>query len=75
MAVLPSERGQGFGQLLLQATEDFARQAGCRRLYLSTTPFLHRAIRLYERFGFQRTHEEPHELFETPLFTLVKTLG
>ena len=28
--------------------------------------------RLYERFGFQRTSDEPHELFGTPLFTMEK---
>lgn len=42
---------------------------------LSTTPFLARAIRLYEQSGFQPTTEGPSDLFGTPLFTMVKTLG
>jgi len=48
------------------------RERGCKRLYLSTTPFLHSAIRLYERCGFRRTDEGPHDLFGTPLFTMEK---
>lgn len=74
MAVLPKARGLQLGQLLLKEVEQFAREQNHRRLVLSTTPFLHRAIRLYDRAGFQRADEGPHELFGTPLFTMVKTL-
>ena len=74
MAVLPRARGLQLGQLLLQQVDEFARAQKHKRLVLSTTPFLHRAIRLYERAGFQRTDEGPHDLFATPLFTMVKTL-
>ena len=72
MAVLPAARGERIGALLLTYVEEFARTEGCSRLFLSTTPFLDRAIRLYERFGFRRTLEGPHELFGTPLFTMEK---
>jgi GNAT superfamily N-acetyltransferase len=74
MAVLPAARGQRAGGLLLKQVEDFALAHGCRRLFLSTTPFLSRAIRLYERFGFRRTEEGPADLFGTPLFTMEKML-
>jgi ribosomal protein S18 acetylase RimI-like enzyme len=74
MAVLPKARGLRLGQLLLNQVEQFARERNCRRLVLSTTPFLHRAIRLYESTGFRRTDEAPHELFGTPLFTMAKNL-
>jgi GNAT superfamily N-acetyltransferase len=72
MAVLPLARWRGIGALLLRHVEEFARSEGVSRLFLSTTPFLDRAIRLYERFGFRRTLEGPHELFGTPLFTMEK---
>ena len=72
MAVLPAARWRGMGALLLTHVEEFARTEGFSRLFLSTTPFLDRAIRLYERFGFRRTSEGPHELFGTPLFTMEK---
>ena len=72
MAVLPLARGQRIGELLLTHVEKFAASKGVRRLFLSTTPFLDRAIRLYEHFGFRRTSEGPLELFGTPLFTMEK---
>jgi GNAT superfamily N-acetyltransferase len=74
MAVLPTARGQGMGDLLLKRAEDYALGHHCKRLVLSTTPFLSRAIRLYERFGFLKTDEGPHDLFGTPLFTMAKSL-
>ena len=74
MAVSPEARGLGLGELLLKTVEGFAFAHGHKRLTLSTTPFLLRAIRLYRRFGFQRTADGPHELFGTPLFTMVKDL-
>lgn len=74
MVVLPTARGAGIGESLLSVVESAARSAGHRRLILSTTPFLDRAIRLYERFGFRRSDEGPCELYGTPLFTMTKWL-
>jgi GNAT superfamily N-acetyltransferase len=59
MAVLAAGRGQGIGALLLSHIEKFAAANGHQRLFLSTTPFLTHAIRLYERFGFRRSDEGP----------------
>jgi ribosomal protein S18 acetylase RimI-like enzyme len=75
MAVLPSTRGQRIGELLLRRINEHAISQNCKRMVLSTTPFLDRAIRLYERFGFQRTSEGPHDLFGTPLFTMERAVG
>ena len=75
MAVLPPARGQHVGESLLQHVEQFAHANGFRRLCLSTTPFLLRAIRLYERMGFTKIAEGPHDLFGTPLFTMEKRLA
>jgi putative acetyltransferase len=74
MAILPAARGQGIGRLLLQQAEDFAAMQGHTYLQLSTTPFLTRAIRLYEQFGFQRSDDGPHDLFGTALFAMAKPL-
>lgn len=74
MAVLPAARGRGIGYLLLQKVDEFAVEQSLHRMFLSTTPFLTGAIRLYEQFGFYRTNDPPHELFGTPLFTMVKLL-
>ena len=75
MAVLPSARGQRIGELLLGQIQMFAVSQGCKKLLLSTTPFLARAIQLYEHSGFKKTDEGPHDLFGTPLFTMVKNLS
>jgi ribosomal protein S18 acetylase RimI-like enzyme len=72
MAILPAARGHGLGKLLLLEVEKLANAHGLRRLVLSTTPFLLAAIRLYERHGFQRTADGPHELYGTPLITMEK---
>lgn len=74
MGVLPTARGHGIGGLLLRHVESFAAEGGYKSLFLSTTPFLAGAIALYERFGFRRSNEGPHDLFGTPLFTMVKDL-
>ena len=74
MAVVPSARGQKIGELLLTHIESFATARNFKRLYLSTTPFLSSAIRLYEHFGFQRNGEGPHDLLGTPILTMEKRL-
>ncbi len=74
MAVLPAARGQYIGHLLLKEVGAFALEHSCRRMFLSTTPFLTRAIKVYERYGFQRSSEGPNELFGTPLFTMERIL-
>ena len=72
MAVLPAARGQGIAGGLLKEIETFAIRHHHTNLLLSTTPFLKEAIHLYENFGFQRSDEGKHDLFGTPLFTMIK---
>lgn len=55
--------------------DSFAFVHDYQRLTLSTTPFLLRAIRLYEQSGFRRISEGPDHLLGTPLFTMVKELA
>jgi GNAT superfamily N-acetyltransferase len=74
MAVLPAARGARIAARLLEQVECWASNQGCCRVFLSTTPFLSTAIRLYERSGFRRTDEGPNDLFGTPLFTMEKNL-
>ena len=74
MGLLPHARGHGVGTLLLQQVERFARAQGFKRLFLSTTPFLRSAIRLYEQYDFQKTREGPRDLYGTRLFSMEKLL-
>jgi GNAT superfamily N-acetyltransferase len=73
MAILPEARGAGIGEQLLTEIENFAVAGGYRRLLLSTTPFLYRAIRLYGKFGFVRSGVA--DLYGTPLLTMSKNLS
>lgn len=74
MGIVPIARGQHIGVRLLEQAEQFALEQGAQRLYLNTTPFLERAIRLYQQYGFQWMEEGPLTLFGTPLLTMVKPL-
>jgi len=74
MAVDPAARAKGIGGELLKYAEEFAIKNGFKRLLLSTTPFLSRAIGLYEQCGFSESDEGAKDLFGTPLFTMAKSL-
>ena len=74
MAVIPSARGLGAGARLLAHVCDVAAAPRAPRVFLSTTPFLASAIRLYRAFGFVRTEDGPDHLCGTPLFTMEKRL-
>jgi ribosomal protein S18 acetylase RimI-like enzyme len=75
MAVLPSSRGKGIANALLNEVEAYAVKHQFQNLLLSTTPFLASAIRLYERYGFVRVEGGQHDLFGTPLFTMKKEIS
>jgi putative acetyltransferase len=74
MAVRPEARRLKAGALLLEHAERFAIEQGCTRLFLSTTPFLDAAIRLYEKSGFRRVEDGGHDLLGTPLFMMEKCI-
>jgi ribosomal protein S18 acetylase RimI-like enzyme len=74
MAVPPAERGKEIGRMLLVHLAKYAFNKGYRRLSLSINPFLTRAIREYEQFGFERTSEQPSDLHGTPVYTMTKYL-
>lgn len=52
MGIIPSYRGKGLGQRLMEATLQAARDAGFMRVELSVHADNARAIALYERVGF-----------------------
>jgi N-acetylglutamate synthase-like GNAT family acetyltransferase len=72
MAVAPGARGQRIGHAIMAEPFQLAVERKAARLFLSTTPFLFSAIRLYESLGFRRTGEPPDDLHGTPLFTMAK---
>jgi putative acetyltransferase len=74
MAVVPSARSRGIARLLLTEAERFGRSQGLTRALLSTTPFLHSAVRLYERAGYSAVEHSEHDLSGTPLVRMEKRL-
>lgn len=50
--VKPPARGQGIAEMLLDALEDYAAQAGYDELYLDSKDDLEAAIRFYENHGY-----------------------
>ena len=55
IAVAKPAQGSGLGAQLLQALLDEAARRGQQRVLLEVRADNHRAIALYERFGFRRT--------------------
>ena len=47
-------RRQGIGRALLEQAVEWAREVGVAKLELHVFPYNEPAIRLYERFGFER---------------------
>ena len=54
VAVSDRVRGQGIGDVLVDAAELAARHHGCRRIFLEVRHSNASAIRLYERRGYRR---------------------
>jgi GNAT superfamily N-acetyltransferase len=72
MAVPPAERGRALGKLLLVSVARYAFHNGYRRMTVSASPFLTRALREYEQFGFRRSREGPNEFHGTPVYNMTK---
>ena len=74
LGVAPTLTGRGLGTVVLQAILEFAQttfQSPAARLTVAR--FNQRAIRLYERAGFQPTQEFTHE--RVAYWVMVKSLG
>jgi ribosomal protein S18 acetylase RimI-like enzyme len=59
LAVAPVARGRGVGEALVQACEQRAKDAGARRMWLSTIDDMTHARRIYARLGYR--HERSRD--------------
>lgn len=53
MYLLPEARGLGLGRTLIQKCLEFAKDAGYEKVYLESMPELKKALKVYERYGFE----------------------
>lgn len=53
MYLVPSARGTGLGKKLIEKSLDFARETGYKKVYLESMPELQKALKVYEKFGFE----------------------
>ncbi len=53
MYLYPQVRGIGLGRLLIEKCIAFAKKAGYKNIYLESMPELKKALRTYEKSGFQ----------------------
>lgn len=63
MAVEPSQRGKGYGDILIQAAIAQARQRGAESIYLLSNTVLQAAISLYRKHGFETVREGRHPIY------------
>ena len=70
-----SFRGQGVGSRLLAHAEREIAARGVATAHLSVIASHARAIAFYERRGWQRLRETPHELVSFPRLEMTKTVG
>lgn len=76
LAVWPNRQGQGIGRRLMQAAEDFARQAGHAALELDTRVELTENHETFAALGFVKTAEHAHDGYShTTFITMQKPLG
>ncbi len=75
MAVSPGARGRGYGDRLMEASVEFARRAGARRVVIVSNSVLAPAIRLYQKHGFVRVPLDEHERFARANIRLEQELG
>lgn len=68
MRIHPEHQRKGFGQAMLQAIEQLARELGYRTLHLDTTVGQTAAQGLYESNGFVKVGTGRYEQFELLLY-------
>lgn len=74
MAVLPGWQGRGVSEALLHSAEAELASRNCSRITLDTTEPLQRAMKFYEKHGYQRSGKIS-DFFGMPLHEYVKQLS
>lgn len=75
LTVKPTLQAKGIGRILLEASEDFARQWGAKRMSLTVVHVRDTLMAWYERRGYERTLETRPFPYGDELFGLPKVDG
>jgi ribosomal protein S18 acetylase RimI-like enzyme len=59
LSVDPSQQGKGLGRLLIDASEAYLRDLGCREVEIEVVNLRLELPPIYEKFGYRRTEERP----------------
>jgi ribosomal protein S18 acetylase RimI-like enzyme len=63
LSVDPGQQGRGLGRILIDASEGYLRDRGCRQVEIEVVNLRQELPSFYEKFGYSRTEERP---FATP---------
>ncbi|MGE3262015.1 MAG: GNAT family N-acetyltransferase [Bacteriovoracia bacterium] len=74
MAVDPNYRGLGYGDLLMEKAEAWAKEKGANEILILSNTVLEPAISLYRKHGYTVTHLGPHPDYERCNIEMRKTL-
>lgn len=74
MAVAPTARGRGFGDLLMDRAIAFATEIGVRRVIIVSNTVLEPAIRLYRKHGFVQVPLEADSRYDRANIRLEREL-
>lgn len=58
LSVSPAAQGLGIGKKLLEASESYAKDAGCHFIFMTVIDVRYELISWYERHGYARTGEK-----------------
>lgn len=72
LTVNPALQGGGVGKILLKASEDYARETGCAKIYMTVISIRTELINWYKRHGYIDTGERKPFPMDDPKFGLPK---
>ena len=72
LTVDPELQGGGVGKILLKAAEDYAKETGCTKIYMTVISIRKELIAWYERHGYKDTGERKPFPMDDPKFGLPK---
>lgn len=72
LTVNPELQGAGVGKILLKASDDYTKQIGCGKLYMTVISIRTELIDWYKRHGYKETGERKPFPMDDPKFGLPK---